>query len=123
MNLCNRHLDSLAAMSSKITIAEADEAAADSGSSGPEPEILVCCLTTFEMKLKEKILGRKNPKFEQNSIHLTQLSTRVENMYEILKDISSELHNIRVSILSLCPINALTKITLNIRCSRRSVAV
>ena len=31
-------------MSSKITIAEADEAAADSGSSGPEPEILVCSM-------------------------------------------------------------------------------
>lgn len=48
-NLRYRHLDSLPAMSSKITIAEADEAAADSGSSGPEPEILVsCCMTTTQ---------------------------------------------------------------------------
>ena len=53
IDLRNRHLDDLAAMSSKITIAEADEAAADSGSSGPEPEILVrvCYLSTIEMKL------------------------------------------------------------------------
>ena len=41
ISIHDRHLDSLPAMSSKITIAEADEAAADSGSSGPEPEILV----------------------------------------------------------------------------------
>ena len=55
INIHDRHLDSLPAMSSKITIAEADEAAADSGSSGPEPEILVRCLTTNKKETKKNI--------------------------------------------------------------------
>lgn len=68
----------------------------------------------MKMKVKEKSLKGKRQKFVRNSVPLTQfnksdgnrgdLPTRVENMYEILKDISSELHNIRVSIGSHIPI-------------------
>ena len=70
--------------------------------------------TTFEMKVKEKSWKGKRQKLVRKSVPLTQfnksdgnrgdLPTRVENMYEILKDISSELHNIRVSIRSPIPI-------------------
>ena len=35
--------------------------------------------------------------FNKPDVNRGDLSSRVENMYEILKDISSELHNIRVS--------------------------
>ena len=37
------------------------------------------------------------PQFNKPDVNRGDLSSRVENMYEILKDISSELHNIRVS--------------------------
>ena len=35
--------------------------------------------------------------FNKPDVNRGDLSSRVENMYDILKDISSELHNIRVS--------------------------
>ena len=37
------------------------------------------------------------PQFNKPDVNRGDLSSRAENMYEILKDISSELHNIRVS--------------------------
>ena len=50
------------------------------------------------------------PQFNKPDVNRGDLSSRVENMYEILKDISSELHNIRVSRAHgfQCPNNILT---------------
>ena len=58
------------------------------------------------MKLREITENAKQgtkiylPQFNKSDVNRGDLSTRVENMYEILKDISSELHNIRVSTQS-----------------------
>ena len=45
------------------------------------------------MKLEEK---SNSFQFNQSEVSRGDLSSRVENMYELLKDINSELHNIRV---------------------------